>query len=41
MKVIKRDGTNQEFNIQNVRTAIAKAFFSDDKNALAGAGGGV
>ena len=32
MKVIKRDGTKQEFNIQKVRTAIAKAFFSSEKD---------
>ena len=32
MKVIKRDGTEQEFNIQKIRTAIAKAFHASEKD---------
>ena len=31
MKVIKRDGTEQEFNIQKIRTAISKAFHASEK----------
>ena len=31
MKVIKRDGTTQEFNIQKIRTAISKAFHASEK----------
>lgn len=26
MKIIKRDGTKQEFNIEKIKTAIQKAF---------------
>ena len=32
MKVIKRDGTTQEFNIQKIRTAIQKAFHASEKD---------
>ena len=32
MKVIKRDGTEQEFNIQKIRTAISKAFHASEKD---------
>ena len=32
MKIIKRDGTEQEFNIQKIRTAIGKAFHVSEKD---------
>lgn len=32
MKIIKRDGTEQEFNIQKIRTAISKAFHASERD---------
>ena len=32
MKIIKRDGTEQKFNIQKIKTAISKAFHASEKD---------
>ena len=32
MKVIKRDGTIQEFNLNKIKQAISKAFYASEKD---------
>lgn len=34
MKIIKRDGTKQEFNIQKIRIAIQKAFHASREKEI-------
>ena len=34
MKIIKRDGTEQEFNIQKIKTAIQKAFHASREKEI-------